>query len=167
MSSDINTEITEIYSDGSCNTKSRIGAWAAIVLIGQKKIILSDTELNTTHNEMELTAVIKAIEYIQTNYPLLKNIRIYSDSQYVIGLPARKNKLAANKFVSRKGSTIPNAELVVLLLRHVQSFSAEWIKIKAHQKKNETINPNIEVDKLSRKIVRDVVKGIVAIGNRQ
>ena len=154
-------KIAEIYSDGSCNTQSRIGGWAAILFIGQKKIILSGTQLNTTHNQMELTAVIKAIEYIQTEYPMVKRISICSDSQYVIGLHARQQKLAAKKFISQKGSPIPNAELVAALLKLVESFTVEWIKIKAHQKKNETVNPNIEVDKLSRKIVR------LAISNKQ
>ena len=151
-------EIAEIYSDGSCHTQFRIGGWAAIVLVGQKKIILSGTELNTTHNQMELTAVIKAIEYLQTEYLMVKRIRICSDSQYVIGLHARQEKLAANKFVSRRGIAIPNAELVETLLKHVNAFTVEWIKIRAHQRKNETVNPNIEVDKLSRKIVREEVR---------
>jgi ribonuclease HI len=154
------TEVIEIFSDGSCHTQFRIGGWAAILFIGEKKIIISGSELNTTHNQMELTAVIKAFEYIQTEYPKVKRIRICSDSQYVIGLHARQQKLAANKFVSRKGSAIANAELVVALLKHVESFTVEWIKIRAHQKKNETINPNIEVDKLSRKIVREAVKRV-------
>jgi len=165
MSSGIKTEIAEIYSDGSCHTQFRIGGWAAIVFIGQKKIILSGKEINTTHNQMELTAAIKAIEYIKTEYSMLKRIKICSDSQYVIGLHSRQKKLGANKFVSRKGSAIPNVELVVTLLKHVEAFSVEWIKIRAHQKKNETVNPNIEVDKLSRKIVREAVKKVSGTRN--
>jgi ribonuclease HI len=154
----MHTEPIEIYSDGSCHTESRIGGWAAVLFIGQKKVILTGKESNTTHNQMELTAVIKAIEYIQANNPSLKNIRICSDSQYVIGLQARKQKLTTNKFITRRGSTIPNAELVADLFKLIQSFNVEWNKIKAHQKKNETVNPNIEVDKLSRKIVREEVQ---------
>ena len=160
-------DIAEIFSDGSCHTQLKIGGWAAILFIDQEKIILSGTALNTTHNQMELTAVIKSIEYIRTNYPMLKGIRICSDSQYVTGLPARKENLTANKFVTQNGNSMQNAELVQTLLKQVESFNVEWIKIKAHQKRNETANPNIEVDKLSRRIVREAVKGRVTIGNRQ
>jgi hypothetical protein len=34
----------------------------------------------------------------------------------------------------------------------------EFVKIKAHQKATDVVNYNIEVDKLSRQIVRDAVK---------
>ena len=56
-------EIT-IYTDGSCHAQKRIGAWAAIVIINIEKIVLKGVEINTTHNRMELMAVIKAIEYV-------------------------------------------------------------------------------------------------------
>ena len=61
----------EIYTDGSCHTQHCIGAWASIVFIGNEKIILSGKEINTTHNRMELLAVINAVEYIQNNNPLI------------------------------------------------------------------------------------------------
>ena len=44
----------EIYTDGSCHTQQCIGAWAAIILIDQQKIVLSGRENDTTHNRMEI-----------------------------------------------------------------------------------------------------------------
>ena len=83
-----------IYTDGSCHTQHQIGGWAAILFINEKKIILSGTETNTTHQRMELVAVIKAIEYIQKHDKSVKKIHIISDSQYIIGLTSRADLTA-------------------------------------------------------------------------
>ena len=58
-------DLVEIYTDGSCHTQFLIGAWAAIIFISGEKIILSGIENYTTHNRMELMAVIKALEFIR------------------------------------------------------------------------------------------------------
>ncbi len=150
-------ETIEIYTDGSCHTQLNIGAWAALLLIGDKKIMLSGKEICTTHNRMELTAVIKAIEYVQKNFNKTGALTIVSDSQYVVGLTARKEKLTRLYFATKKGNEIRNASLVKQLLDYTDSLTIQFIKIKAHQKKTDTINYNIEVDKLSRKIVREAV----------
>ena len=146
----------QLYTDGSCNTQRRHGAWVAIILTGEEKLILSGKATETTHNRMELIAVIKGIEYIINHYPI-KAITIVSDSQYVIGLCARKEKLSAANFTTKKGDSIQNADLVKELFSYEDNLSLEFLKIKAHQKKNETVNYNIEADKLARKIVREMV----------
>ena len=148
----------EIFTDGSCHTQNRIGAWAAIIFIGEEKIVLTGNAADTTHNRMELTAVIKAIEFIHINHPPFTNIKIVSDSQYVIGLTVRKEKLSSLGFTNKKGAAIQNADLVIALLECCEKMNIEFVKIKAHQKKNEVVNYNIEADKLSRAIVREEVK---------
>lgn len=151
-------QCVEIYTDGSCHTQHCIGGWAAALFIGKEKIILSGKELNTTHNRMELTAVIEAIEYVRKMNSAFCGIKIYSDSQYIIGLTARKEKLFALNFETKKGDEIRNADLVKELLKLTECMPLQFVKVKAHQKKNEVINYNIEADKLSRKIVREAVK---------
>lgn len=134
------------------------GAWVAILLKGDEKKVLTGTARNTTNNRMELTAVIKAIEYVLANYAGITTLTIVSDSQYVTGLPARKEKLAAAGFNTRKGHELQNADLVKLLFGHLESLTVEFVKIRAHQKLNGVSEYNIEADKLSRKLVRDMVK---------
>ena len=147
----------DIYTDGSCHTQLLIGGWAAILFIDHEKVVLTGQETDTTHNRMELTAVIKAVNYVQTNYPAATSIDIFSDSQYVIGLRGRKARLSAAGFTTNAGKQIQNADLVKELLALDESLTLNFTKIKAHQKENETVNHNIEVDKLARKIVRDLV----------
>jgi len=152
-----NTKI-EIFTDGSCNTKLRIGAWAALIFTGDKKIDLHGEETNTTHNRMELLAAIKALEYIDKNNC---KIIIYSDSQYLVDIQIRRNKLKINNYLTKKGEAIQNKDLVEKVVSFLETMDLELIKVKAHLKKNETSNFNREVDKLSRKIVRESCKNLI------
>ena len=152
------SQVAEIYTDGSCNVQSRIGAWVAILLIDGNKKVITGTATETNHNRMELTAVIKGIEYIKMHTISIKSIKIFTDSQYVMGLPLRKDKLTALDFATGTGKKIHNADLVISLLENLESFIVEWVKVRAHQKKKEVVNYNIEADTLCRKIMRDLVK---------
>ena len=151
----INT--VEIYTDGSCHTQAKIGAWVAIVLTGAEKYTLSGTATATTNNAMELTAAIKGIEQVRAKHPGLCAIKIITDSQYVVGLTARGERLIALDFSSKKGKQLPNAALVKQFLQLTHAGNIEIVKIKAHQKVNEYNSYNIEADKLSRKLVREAV----------
>lgn len=153
----LTTTTAKIYTDGSCHTQLCIGAWVAILAKGDEKKVLTGTAWNTTNNRMELTAVIKAIEYVLANYPDIATLTILSDSQYVTGLPARKEKLITLGFNTKKGNELQNADLVKTLFRYLQSLTIEFVKIKAHQKLNGVSDYNVEADKLSRKLVRDMV----------
>lgn len=148
----------KVYTDGSCHTQLRKGAWVAILLTGDEKKVLTGTDINTTNNRMELTAVIKAIEYVLANYPGIVTLSVLSDSQYVTNLPARQEKLAALGFNTKKGHELQNADLVKILFSYLPSLTIEFVKIKAHQKLNGVSDYNVEADKLSRKLVRDMVK---------
>lgn len=148
----------EIFTDGSCHTQKCIGAWAAVILIKEQKIILSGKENDTTHNRMEIIAVINSIKHIKQHFDYLTDIKIVSDSQYVIGLVGRQSKFNASDFTTKAGKDIRNVDLVKELLILVSTINVQFVKIKAHQKPTDTINYNIEVDKLSRQIVREAVK---------
>jgi ribonuclease HI len=147
----------EVYTDGSCHTQHCMGAWASILFIGNEKITLSGKESNTTHNRMEILAVIYAVEYIQNNHSLIKEIRLISDSQYVIGLMDRQSKFIKSNFKTKAGNDIRNMDLVKVLLDLANKMAIQFVKIKAHQKETEIANFNIEVDKICRKLVREAV----------
>lgn len=149
-----------IYTDGSCHTQHKIGGWASIILVDDKEILLKDFELNTTHNRMELLSVIKAFEFIESEDLEFNEIILKSDSQYVVGIQERKEKLQKNKFITKKGNEIQNKDLILRLIHYIEKLPIKFIKVKAHQKKTSERNINREVDKISRKIVRDYVKNI-------
>jgi ribonuclease HI len=144
----------QIYTDGSCHTQKCFGAWVAILLCGKEKTVLSGTEEDTTHNRMELRAVIEALKSVTGEYKSNTVVEVISDSQYVIGLRARKEKLVLQNFKTKAGKEIRNADLVKEL--YSISDGVAFVKIKAHQKKTATINYNIEADVLVRKLMREL-----------
>ncbi len=147
-----------IYTDGSCHTQLCVGAWASVILINGDKIVLSGKENDTTHNRMELLAVISSIYYVKDHYKEIDDIHIVSDSQYVIGLIDRETKFIKNEFQTKAGKDIRNVDLVKELLHLFSVMHVRFEKIKAHQKATDQVNYNIEVDKLCRQIVREAAK---------
>ncbi len=143
-----------VYTDGSCHTQLLIGAWAAILFIDGQRIELSGIENNTTHNAMELMAVIKVIEYLSEHYPSHLVINIITDSQYVAGLFAREAKLSTAGYITKKGNEVRNADLVKRLYDLNSKYKLNFTKVKAHQKSGEKENINAEVDVLVRGIMR-------------
>lgn len=147
-----------IYTDGSCDTQSGQGAWVAIILTDGEKVVLTGKVPNTTHNRMELSAVIEGITYAQNNYKGIQSLHIYSDSQYVTGLIDRQSKLSHANFITSKGTTIRNADLVQNLYALAAQIQLIFTKVKAHQKQGTDINYNIDADKLVRKIMREELR---------
>jgi ribonuclease HI len=147
----------ELYTDGSCHTQIKTGAWASIILLDGDKTVLKGIENNTTHNRMELLAVINAIAFIdekKIGSPLV----IYTDSQYVSRIPERKDKLKSKQFRTSREVSIQNADLVQTLIQQIELHSIRFIKVKAHQKTdNRNAKYNGEVDKMARAMVRESV----------
>ena len=153
----INKNTIEVYTDGSCNTKLKVGAWASIIFINDSEIVLKDTELNTTNNRMELSAVLNVLEYIKNNNLDKSKIIIYTDSQYVEGIEGRIKKFKAQDYKTKKNEDIRNVDLVKELVYFIENMNISFVKVKAHQKENGTKNYNRFVDKLCRKLVREYV----------
>ena len=64
----------KIYTDGSCIGNPGPGGWAAIILNGDKQDIISGRKKNTTNNQMELMAAIKALVFLKKK---TKNQNLY------------------------------------------------------------------------------------------
>lgn len=143
----------EIYTDGSCHTDYCIGAWAAILFIGKDIVTLQGDEMQTTHNRMELLAVIRAIEFLDEQHRD-DSLLVYSDSQYVCRIPERMDKLKQKHFLTNKGTPIQNVDLVRMLIQQIETHTIQLVKVKAHQQPGNAVNYNNEVDQIAREIVR-------------
>jgi len=153
----MNNQNIKAYTDGSCNTSYKFGAWAGIIFINDKEVVLSNTEKDTTNNRMELSAVINVIEYLIENGFGKLQIIIYTDSQYVEGIERRIPKFKLKNYKTKKGEPIRNEDLVRKLVHFIETTKLSFVKVKAHQKETNTKNYNRFVDKLSRKLVREYV----------
>ena len=147
-----------IFTDGSCHSQLKTGGWASIILLEGQKVILEGTASNTTHQRMELIAVIEALKHIEHQKLIEGDISIYSDSQYVVGLLRRREALLSSNYRTKKHKVVRNQDLVRELLDYMNLPNMRFIKIKAHQKLADIESQlNREVDILSRKNMRNVV----------
>lgn len=80
-----------VHTDGACSGNPGPGGWGAIVCFWNgdtliERIELSDTNLTTTNNKMELSAAIAALQHIRalTHFHQSIPITVISDSQYVV-----------------------------------------------------------------------------------
>ena len=134
----------KIYTDGSCIGNPGSGGWAAIILTEAKQNIISGRKKNTTNNQMELMAAIRALVFFTKK----QKIKIYTDSNYVkegitnwIKIWEKNNWKTANK------KKVKNVELWKKLNILSNFHDIEWKWVKAHSG-----NPmNSLVDKLARK----------------
>ena len=85
-------EIT-IYTDGACSGNPGPGGWGAVLMYKGNKKEISGGKLNTTNNEMEISAVIQALKMLK--YPC--NVKLYSDSVYEL------TKIHKVEFIKVKG----------------------------------------------------------------
>ena len=74
-----------IYTDGACKGNPGPGGWGAIIMWDRDNLEeLSGGSEYTTNNRMEITAAIKALEWVDESNIEEKNIIIYSDSMYLV-----------------------------------------------------------------------------------
>ena len=134
----------KIYTDGSCIGNPGKGGWAAIIFKNNEKKILKGSKDLTTNNQMELTATIKALEYISTK----DKIQIYTDSKYVKqGITEWITKWRINGWKTSKKEDVKNKDLWIELYNLNKSLNVQWNWVKAHDG-----NPmNEEVDLLAKK----------------
>ena len=133
----------KIYTDGSCLGNPGDGGWAAIIFIGKKKISLKGSKKNTTNNQMELLAPIKALKKI----PIGEKIEIFTDSKYLkLGITEWIFKWKKNGWKTSNKNKVKNLELWKELDNLVEKYQIKWSWVKAHSgnKNNE------EVDLLAR-----------------
>lgn len=148
----------QVYTDGSGHTQLKAGAWAALLLFDEREIVIQGMARETTHNHMELQAVVEAILYIRAENFIFEEIEIFSDSQYVVNLNSRKLALRNKNFLTSAAIPIRNQQLVRQFFNLLDETNVSLIKVPAHKKVDNTINYNRSVDKLVRKLLREFVK---------
>ena len=68
-----------IFTDGACRGNPGPGGWGVLIVLEGEEITLYGGENNTTNNQMEMMAAIKALEYFQEK----KSIELVTDSSYL------------------------------------------------------------------------------------
>ena len=119
----------KIYTDGACSGNPGKGGWGALIQENDNEKKLSGSELNTTNNRMELTAIIKALEY----YDEAKEIEVFTDSKYVMqGITEWIKNWKTNHWKTSQKKDVKNKDLWVLLDSVSAKHDIKWSWVKGH-----------------------------------
>ena len=133
----------KIYTDGSCIGNPGNGGWAAIIIKDGKKIQIKGSKKNTTNNQMELLAPIKALKKILKG----SKVQIFTDSKYVkLGITEWIHNWKKNGLKTANKQKVKNKELWTELDLLTNELEISWSWVKAHS----TDKLNNEVDLIAR-----------------
>ena len=119
-----------IYTDGACSGNPGKGGWGAILMFGDIKKEISGASLDTTNNQMELTAPIEALKLLKRPC----DVKVYSDSAYLVNAFTQgwlKN-WKKNGWKTADKKDVKNKELWLQIDNFMQIHKIEWIKVKGH-----------------------------------
>jgi len=149
----------KLFTDGSVNTRSHIGYGAYLAVSGRgilldslKKRVKVRRFENTSSTKLELQTLIWALNDIQAKG---RKVIVYTDSQNIVGLPGRRDRLEQNDYRSKKKKRLNHYELYQEFYRI--PLDCELVKVRGHQVTNQ--KDDIDqlftlVDRASRKALR-------------
>ena len=128
----------KIYTDGSNIIPRGPGCFAVVIApvedvsISDKTVFFSGGSLNTSGHEMELTAVLEALTWIEKNE--LTEVEIYSDSEYTVnGCNILMHRWKKNGYMkSNKGREIRHTNLWNRIYDKYCKTKTKLIWIKGH-----------------------------------
>lgn len=154
-----------LFIDSSVHPKSNIGFGAYLLITEEvssiealKASIKVKRFDNTSSTKLELQTLLFVLGKVPKNG---QKIIIYTDSQNIIRLPARQNRLEQDNYYSAKNKLLNNHELYKSFFQIINQLDCEFVKVKGHSPKNG--KNRIEqlftlVDKASRKALREVTR---------
>lgn len=164
--------IIYVWTDGACSGNPGVGGWAYVFRdasgswksprLGEDGRVIRDENGNpvlfnnmgngakedTTNNEMELMACIKALEMMSGKFP----VELTTDSKYVVeGITKWINGWVQKGWVTSKKEPVANRELWEQLLALTQKIHVTWKWVKGHAGYKE----NEKCDTLARSAIDD------------
>jgi ribonuclease HI len=142
-------KIIRIYTDGACRGNPGPGGWGALILKDNEEIKLNGGQNVTTNNQMELTAVIKALDFFSES----TEIEIFTDSKYVMdGITEYIKKWKVNGWKTASKKPVKNSDLWKQLdvLNAQHSIRWNWVKGHSGHRENDIADElaNLGIDNL-------------------
>ena len=140
------TQEIHVYTDGGARGNGNehcVSAWAYTLTYGTHYKEDSAAMIGATNNQMEMMAIIKALEAIKNKKIPIK---LHSDSAYCInGITSWIHNWKKKGWINSKKETVENKELWIRMDELVSECSSiEFIKVKGHA----DVPGNIRVDAL-------------------
>ena len=142
-------KIIKIYTDGACRGNPGPGGWGALILKDNEEIKLNGGQNDTTNNQMELTAVIKSLDFFSESMEL----EIFTDSKYVMdGITEYIKKWKLNGWKTASKKPVKNTDLWKQLdaLNAHHSIRWNWVKGHSGHRENDIADElaNLGIDNL-------------------
>lgn len=124
----------KIYTDGAAKGNPGCAGWGAVFIIDNKVFEIGGGEDHATNNQMELTAPIETLKYLEHKMSkTVFDIEIISDSKYVIlGITEWIFNWQKNNWRNANRKLVLNRELWEELYKLTQDQKIEWTYVKGH-----------------------------------
>lgn len=128
-------DVIEVYTDGSGSTKDKTGGWAFVMRYNGRMEKRFGNLQGTTSNAMELTAIVRCLQFVALNDIPLK---IMPDSEYAKNcLQLWHIRWAREAWLTANGNEVVNKELIKdgleLLRIHRQYRRVDIVWIAGHK----------------------------------
>ncbi len=130
-----------LLTDGSVDPQSNIG-YGAYLAVSERVLSLDSLRTrvkvrrfeHTSSTKLELQTLLWALSDIQA---LGRKVIVYTDSQNIIGLKGRRDRLVQNDYRSKKNKRLNNYELYQEFYRMIDQLDCELVKVPGHQVSNQ------------------------------
>ncbi|MFC1841114.1 ribonuclease HI [Thermodesulfobacteriota bacterium] len=150
-----------LFTDGSVNTRTKTGygAYLAVPEIGpspellRKQVKVKRFE-DTSSTRLELETLLWALKEVGKS---AKKFIVYTDSQNIMKLEGRRERLEKNNYKTKKNRLLNNHELYIEFYKMIDRLDCEFIKVRGHlgsHKKDDIDMLFTLVDRESRKALR-------------
>jgi ribonuclease HI len=150
-----------LFADGSVNTQSNIG-YGAYLAVSERGLSLDSIRTrvkvrrfeHTSSTKLELQTLLWALSDIQA---LGSKVIVYTDSQNIMGLQGRRDRLEQNDYRSKNNKRLNNNELYQEFYRIIDQLDCELVKVRGHQVSNQKDDMDrffTFVDRASRNALR-------------
>jgi ribonuclease HI len=137
--------LIKLYFDESCESRTtKLGSWACVIKLGDKRVEMTGVEEKTTQNRMALTAMRIGLERIKS-----KDCRVLmiGDSAYAVNCIKDRwfDNWLTNGWIASAGTPVENPELWLPIINLVNSFAAVYGRhMRGHGKPQK--NPDITLE---------------------
>lgn len=157
-----------LLTDGSADPKSGIG-FGVYLAFSELTENLSELEGlikvkqfdNTSSTKLELQTLLWALSEVTDN-----EIISYTDSQNIVGLLSRKEKLVKNNYYSKGGKLLKNHELYKDFFESIEKFEIKFNFITGHKPSRDKSHMDkifSLIDRASRNALRNYIKNNASI----
>ena len=130
------------------NPQSKIG-YGAYLIVPEENLSLDLLKTRvkvkrfeqTSSTKLELQTLLWALGDIQAQG---QRVMVYTDSQNIISLQPRRDRLEKNDYQSKKNTRIKNYKLYQEFYRIIDQLDCEFVKVRGHK----VLNQKDEMDRL-------------------